>query len=157
TLPQRFLDLARKYPKDAVAVDALGRVVELANGHAFPAGGKDHPGTQALTILLRDHLRSEKLGPACLRLSFGFRKDFESFLRAVLAKSPHKDVRGLACLALGHFLNNRLQRLELIKDRPDQVKRYEGLFGKDYIQDLQRQGHARLARDAEAAFEQAVE
>src|SRR5262249_50275747 len=120
-------------------------------------GGKDSPGSKALAQLLCDHVESDKLGPVCMRLSFGFREEYESFLRAVLEKNPHKDVRGLTCLALAHFLNNRLQRIDLLEDRPEGVDRYEKLFGKDYVAKLRRRGHDKLASEAEAVFEQAID
>src|SRR5262245_4688534 len=47
-LPQRFLALAEKHPKDPVALDALVQVVAAVNSTAFPACGKDSPGTKAL-------------------------------------------------------------------------------------------------------------
>jgi hypothetical protein len=49
-----------------------------------------------MSLLLRDHLRSDKLGPICLRINAGFRQEDETFLRTLLERSPHKDVRGLA-------------------------------------------------------------
>jgi outer membrane protein assembly factor BamB len=74
-LAQRFLDLAAQHPTDPVAVDALTQAVWMVNHNAFPAGGKDSPGARALALLLRDHLRSDKLGPICLRINTGFRQE----------------------------------------------------------------------------------
>lgn len=156
-MPLLFLELAEQNPKDPIAVDALIQVVSIVNGTSNPAGGKDSPGGRALALLLRDHLQSAKLGLACQHLAFGFRKEYEPFLRAVLQKNPHRDVQGLACLSLAHYLNNRLQRLELLNDRPDLAKSYSDLFGKDYLEDLQRQGHAALAKEVETVLELALE
>src|SRR5262249_40199119 len=72
TLPLRFLELAEKHPKDPVALEALIQTVAAANSTIFPAGGKDSPGQRALTILLRDHVKSDKLGPVCQQIVFGF-------------------------------------------------------------------------------------
>ncbi|HKB41730.1 MAG TPA: hypothetical protein VKD72_35220, partial [Gemmataceae bacterium] len=80
----------------------------------------------------RDHLASDKLGALCQRVSWGFCKEYEPFLRAVLAKNPHKKVQAAACLSLSHFLNNRLQRLDLCKEQPDPAREFGGLYGKDY-------------------------
>ena len=77
--------------------------------------GEDAARARAFELLQRDHIRSDKLGPLCQRISYGFRKEYETFLRAVLAKNPHKDVQATACLSLAHFLNNRLQRLDLCR------------------------------------------
>src|SRR5262249_42944041 len=111
SLAQRFLDLAEKHPADPIAVDALIQAVWMVNNNAFPTGDKDSPGAKAMTLLLQNHIGSDKLGPICLRISSGFRGECEIFLRTVLEKSPHKSSQGLACLALAQFLKNRLQRL----------------------------------------------
>jgi hypothetical protein len=71
-LPLRFLELAEANPKDPVALEALIQTVSLVNSTAFPAGGKDSPGDRALALLLRDHVRSDKLGPVCQQIVFGF-------------------------------------------------------------------------------------
>src|SRR5207245_1557376 len=68
-----------------------------------------------------------------------------------------KDIQALACLRLAQFLNSRLQRLDLLKDQPDLAKRYEGLFGKDYLEALRRQDRAKVVKDAETLFERAAE
>jgi hypothetical protein len=157
TLPRRFLELAEKHPKDPVALEALIQVVAAVNGTAFPAGGKDSPGYRALTILQRDHVTSDKLGLVCQHVVFGFHKSHETFLRAVLEKNPHREVQALACLSLAQLLNDRLNRLDLLKsqDRPDMAERYLRVFGKEYVEELQRQDHARVAREVETLFARA--
>ncbi|MCI0455689.1 MAG: peroxiredoxin family protein [Gemmataceae bacterium] len=157
TLPLRFLELAQKHPKDLIAVEALIQTVALVNGTAFPTGDKASPGYKALTILLRDHVRSDKLGRVCQQVVFGFHKSHETFLRTVLDRNPHKEVQALACLSLAQFLNDRLHRLDLLKnqDRPDMAERYHRVFGKDYLAELQRQDHAQVAREVETLFARA--
>jgi outer membrane protein assembly factor BamB len=154
-LAQRYLDLAEQHPTDPIAVDALTQAIWTVNNNGFPAGGKDSPGARAMTLLLRDHLRSDKLGPICLRINAGFRQEHETFLRTLLEKSPHKDVRGLACLGLAQFLNDRLRRLDQIKEQPELAKEYEALFGKDFLTRLQRQDRAGAAKEVETLFERA--
>ncbi len=159
TLPLRFLELAEKHPKDPAALEALIEVVALINSTAFPAGGKDSPGSRALMILLRDHVRSAKLGPVCQQIVFGFHKSHETFLRAVLERNPHPEVQALACLSLAQFLNDRLHRLDVLQDqdRPDLAERYHRVFGKDYLEELQRQDRAAVAREAETLFVRAAD
>ena len=89
-------------------------------------------------------------------MSYGFSKDCETFLRTVLEKNSHKDIQALACLRLAQFLNGRVQRLDLLKERPEMAKRYEGLFGKDYLAALQRQDRAKAIKEAEDFFERAI-
>jgi hypothetical protein len=158
-LALRFLDLAEKNPKDPVAVDALMQAVWQVNTTPWPAElvGEDSARSRALALLQRDHVRSDKLGPTCQRLSFGFCKEYESFLRAVLEKNPHKHVQAQACLALAHFLANRLQRLDLVKGQPELAREFTDLFGKEYLEELRRQDCTRANKEAESLFEAAVE
>jgi hypothetical protein len=77
-------------------------------------------------------------------------------LRSVLEKSPHYDVRGQACLRLALFLLGRLNRLDLLKDQPDVTRRYEGLYGKEYLDSLKRQDRVRAVAEVETILEQAA-
>jgi hypothetical protein len=159
TLPLRFLELAEKNPQDAVAPESLIRTVEIVNGTAFPAGGKDTPGSRALAILQRDHVRSERIGRVCQQVAFGFHQSHEMFLRAVLELNPHKEVQGLACLSLAQLLNNRAQRLDALWNlgRADEVERYHRVFGKEFIEALERQDRSKVAQEIESLFTRAAE
>jgi hypothetical protein len=154
-LARRFLELAEKNPGDPIAVDALIQAVWMVNYNPFPTGGRESPGSRAMTLLLRDHVRSEKIGPICLRIASGFRREYETFLRTVLATNPHKNVQALACLALGQYLNNRLQRLDQIKEQPELAGEYQSRFGRDYLEELQRKDRVAGAGEIEALFERA--
>ncbi len=157
----RCLELAEKNPKEALALDALTQVVTLEtwleNNTAHPGWGNDSAGRRAVALLLRDHLRSDKLGETCRRVHYGFRKEYETFLRTVLKENPHKEVQALACLRLAQFLNARLQRFDLIREQPELARRYERLFGKDYLAGLERQDRAEAIAEIEAFFERAAE
>src|SRR5262245_19723914 len=159
-LPLKLLELAEKNPKEPWALDALTHVITqeywLDNYSTHPGWGKDSRQARAIAILLRDHVRSDKLGETCKRAQFGFRKECETFLRAVLEKNPHRAVQGEACLRLALFLNGRLNRLDLLEEQPDVRKRYEGLYGKDYLDQLRRQDRAQAIAEIEAVFEQAA-
>ena len=157
-LAQKFLDLARDNPSDPIALDALMQATWLVNTTPWPVEvvGEDSAQRRAFALLERDHIRSDKLGSVCLRISHGFCKEYETFLRAVLKGNPHKDVQGLACLSLAHYLNNRLRKLDLIKDQPELAREFADLFGKEYLAELQRQDRAKETSEAEAFFERAV-
>jgi len=156
-LPLRFLELAEANPQDPIAADALSQVVWVENNTSHPAGGKDSPGGKAMAILLRDHVRSDKLGPVCQRIAFGFRKECETYLRTVLETNRHRDVRALARLSLAQSLSNRSERLDLLQARPDLAERYQDLLGKAYLEELRRQDRAKVAKEAESLLEQAAE
>jgi hypothetical protein len=157
-LAMRFLELAEQNPRDPIALDTLTQAVWQVNTTPWPVevAGDDSARTRAFALLQRDHVRSNRLGPVCQRIAFGFCKEYETFLRAALRDNPHRDVQALACLALAHFLNNRLQRLDLLRDRPDLAREFEGLFGKEYLEALRRQDRTRAAKETEAFFEQAA-
>jgi hypothetical protein len=160
-LPLMLLELAEKNPDEPWTLEALTQVITLEywldNYSSHPGWGKDSRQARALAILLRDHVRSDKLGETCKRAQYGFRQECETFLRTVLEKNPHRDVRGRAGLGLALFLNGRLNRLDLLKDQPAASRRYEGLYGKEYLDTLRRQDRAKAVAEVEAAFEQAAE
>jgi hypothetical protein len=158
-LAQRFLELAEKYPNDPVALDALIQAVWQVNTTPWPVElvGQDVAGPKALDLIVRDHVRSDRLGPLCRRVSYGFGGEYETFLRAVLAKNPHRAVQAAASLSLGHYLNNRLQRVDLCREQPDLARGFAALYGKKYLAELQRQDRGRAVKEIETVFEQASE
>lgn len=154
-----LVDLAEQYPHDPLALDALIQAGWQVNTIPWPVevAGEDTARRRAYALLQRDHVQSDKLGPLCHRVSFGYCQEYESFLRAVLEKNPHPEVQGLACLGLAHFLNGRLQRLDLVKEQPERAKEFENLFGKEYLQELLRQDRSEAIGEMEALFERAAE
>jgi hypothetical protein len=58
---------------------------------------------------------------------------------------------------LAQFLPSRLERLDLLKDQPELARRYEVLYGKNYLEALQRQDRAKVMNEAETLYEQAIE
>ena len=158
-LAAKFLELAEKYPDDPIALDALTQAVWQVNGTPWPVElvGEDAARGRAFEFIERDHIRSDKLGPLCERVSYGLCKEYETFLRAALAKNPHRSVRATACLSLGHFLSNRSQRLDLCKEQPVLAREFAGLYGKEYLAGLLRQDRDQVVKEIEAAFERAAE
>jgi hypothetical protein len=151
----RLVDLAERNSDDPIAVDALVRAVWFVNSNPWPVEltGPDDARSKAFALLQREQIRSDKLGPICQRIAYGFCEEYETFLRAVLEKNPSHDVQGQACLALAQYLNHRLQRLDLIEGQPELTREFEGLFGKAYLAALRRQDRTRTAGEAEALFE----
>jgi hypothetical protein len=158
-LALKFLELAEKSPDDPIALAALIQAVWQVNTTPWPVElvGEDTARARAFELIHRDHIRSDKLGPLCQRVSYGFCQEYETFLRAVLENNPHKAVRATACLSLAHFLNGRLQRVDLCKEQPDLAKDFAGLYGKEYLAKLQRQDREQTIKEVEAVFEQAAE
>jgi hypothetical protein len=154
----KLLKLAEKYPNDPIALDALTLAVWQVNT-TWPVElvGEDTARARAFDLIQRNHIRSDKLGLLCQRVSWGFCKEYETFLRAVLAKNPFKNVQATACLSLGRFLNNRLQRVDLCKEQPDLAREFRGLYGKDYLAELLQQDRDKALKAIEAVFEQAAQ
>ena len=159
TLAQKFLELAEKYPDDPIALDALIQAVWQVNGTPWPIElvGEDAARARAFQLIQRHHLQSDKLGPLCQRVSYGFAREYEHFLRAVLARNPHKEIQAAACLSLGRFLNSRLQRLDLCREQPELAKEFAGLFGKAYLAELLQHDRDKVVKEVEAVFEQAAQ
>ena len=168
-LPKKFIDLAEKNPHDPVALTALRQAVQgvisadsLAhhcaemNREAFPIGSRGEA-SRIVKVLLRDHIRSDKLTPICDRMRFGVRKEFEEFLTAALKTNPDRDVQGMASLALAQLLRTHLQMIDLMADRPELNARYEFIYGKGYVEAIRGAGRAALAKRVEKLYERALE
>src|SRR5262249_3726781 len=78
-LPLKLLELAEKNPDQPWTLDALTHVITqeywLDNYSSHAGWGKDSRQASAIAILLRDHVRSDKLGETCKRAQYGFRKE----------------------------------------------------------------------------------
>jgi len=157
---RKLLALAEKNPKDPIALDALVQVIIqelwMENNTPHPGFGKESPQAKAIAILLRDHVRSDKIADTTRRVQYGFRKECEEYLRAVLEQNPIREIRALACLRLGQHLNSRLQRLDILSQQPAMSKRYEGLYGKEYLAALNRRDRTEALKEVEATFERAA-
>lgn len=114
-LPLKLLELAEQNPNKPWTLDALTHVITqeywLDNYSSHAGWGKDSRQARAIAILLRDHVRSEKLGEACKRAQFGFRQECEKFLRTVIEKNPHKDVQAQACSPGERAIDTALEKL----------------------------------------------
>src|SRR5262249_34932143 len=122
-MAKKFLDLAEKNRTDPIAFDALSQATWQVNT-MWPVElvGEDPARGRAFELLLSDHVTSDKLAPLCQRISYGFAPEYETFLRAVAEKNPHKSARAIASVSLAHYLNNRVQRIDLCKEQPAQAK-----------------------------------
>ncbi len=165
----RFVELAEKHPKDPITLEVLREAVRTLNAvdsltqtswemnqTAFPAPAKDSAAGRAVALLLRDHLKSDKADLVCERMRYGMRKEYETCLYKVLEANPHKQIQGIACLVLAQFQQNRLQKLDVIKDRPEIAPRYHELVGKEYIEELRRTPRDKHAHEIERLLELAV-
>jgi hypothetical protein len=145
----RFVALAEKYPKDAAAINALVWVmINTRSGSA----DKDSPRSKAQAMLLRDHVASEKLGDACESLAYGFDKESERFLHAVLDKNPSAQVQAEACLALAQRLNQQAETAKGLVKNTDELDDYIKSYGKEVVEALKKADTAKLEAESERLF-----
>ena len=155
----RFLALAENHPKDSVAVDALRWVI--SNNRAIKYDPRS-PRTKAFRLLLRDHVKDEKMAAVCQVLCgeivdlYSKEDECRQLLRAVLEKNPHRPAKALACLALADQTERRLRQGRQFRDQPELAKRYESFVGKDAVETLAKADPEKLSKDAEAFYERAV-
>lgn len=166
----RYAEFAEAHASDPIVLEAALEAIRALNGEDsltqtswelsksdFPVPGEGNPGGRMVALLLRDHLRSAKLVPICLRMSYGLRPEFESFLKRVVAENPDEEVRGVACLSLAQFLNARLLKLDLYEKRPELAARYAQILGKDCFDALRKRDRAEAGAEVEALFTKAAE
>lgn len=89
----RFLDLARKYPKDPVAFNAL---VWVVTNDRYGQHVND-----TLEVLLRDHMENEKLGQVAQAMVYSNAREPAKTLESIVEKNPHREVKGTATYSLG--------------------------------------------------------
>jgi hypothetical protein len=151
----KFLDLAEKYPKDPVALDALIWIVDDQFGSR---AAKDVILAKALGLMLRDHSTSEKLGEVCEKLSdLQSRLDLRPFLMAIQEKSQHKQVQAEASLAIAFQPLTRARIVEELKNNPDAPKEYAELLGEEFTKALQREDLDKLRSESDKHFQHFAE
>jgi hypothetical protein len=168
--PQRFIELAERHRNDPVALVALQQAIQAVlsadsqtqycwelNREQFPDVAPGDSSSQIVEILLRDHLRSDQLAPICDRMRYGFRREFEKLLLALIDRSPHRNTRALACLATAQLLRNQLQIVDRVAARPEWIARYNTLLSEDYLAEIRGDGRAALDRRIESLYEQALQ
>ena len=157
-LASKLVELAAANPDDPIALEALIQAVWQVNTTPWPVQvvGTDPARARAFELLQRDHLRSEKLDALCQRVSFGYCREYEPFLRAVLAASPHRAVAAQACVGLARLLTNRMGRLVQLADAPAAAREFAELFGAEYLAELQRKPASDVRAEAAALFERAA-
>jgi len=145
----RALELARAYPNDPAARDALLWVTR--HGYRPETTG-------AWKLLTAGYLDSKGIEQACRDT----RRDVasnpalaERFLRGVIDKNPHREVKGQACFALAVLLNFRAEALRVWP--PDDLAHFKSLLKTPEDRAVYRDRTADdLAREAEGLYERVV-
>jgi peroxiredoxin len=107
----RFLEIARKSPGDAAAVDALGWLV---SSNFTPPESET-----AADILIRDHMASERLNSVCRQLMTTMNpaptSAAERLLRAAAEKAASAEARGLACMKIANRFRTRAEAIRRMR------------------------------------------
>lgn len=158
----RFMELARKYPKDPAIIDSL--VWVLVNPWFGPHAEKNY--AEAIEILTRDFLQDEKLADACGVLGSpinasvsagGLHPGAERLLRTAMEESPSRKVRGTACFSLAWYLRTHsgwrtggMAQQKADAMAAESVRRFEQVV--EQFADVKGGGPYTLGRLAEAAL-----
>src|SRR5262245_6149317 len=151
------LELAQKHPRDPAALDALTWVVRnsTVSARALPENAHlSRAHDRAVSLLRRDHLGSEKLGPVCRsRMALIQYPEGVKLVEEVLAKSPHRSVRAQALAALADHKLFYASFARNLKKEPEQAKRWERVWGKEVVGSVLAADPDRLRQEGERLHE----
>jgi hypothetical protein len=141
---RQALDLARKFPKDPAAVDAL--VFVITYGRA--AGEVD----KAADILVKDHAAGKKAVEICPAMAQSV--NGEKVLRAVLEKNPARQAQGAAALYLAMHLKGVAHMVQVLNRPADLVDReMADSLEPETVKRLKARKAGQLRAEADKLFE----
>ena len=148
-----LVQIAEQNPKDVAALDALLWVAR----HTRNVPGKtDTPNAKARAALIRDHLKSPKIGPFCLSLTY---EEFDAgavgLLRQVLEQHADKPVQAQAAYALAKLLQRRAGAATFLQKQTDekQIAAFIKTYGPEAIADVKRSDSDGQKKEAETLLE----
>jgi hypothetical protein len=146
----RFLTIADKAPDDPAAVDALVWCVQLGSGGTN--------GQKAMERLADKHADSPKVASAVAGLAHSYAPGAEKLLRAVMEKNGDRTARGQATMALGQYLNRRIELVRALKGNDKRQGEYEQYLGKqgfdkDALARLKTANDTAILAEVESLFE----
>jgi peroxiredoxin len=148
--------LAEEHPRDPAALDALLWMLcnITATARALPENAplvQAHD--QAVHLLRRDHLGSDKLGVACRWLGSPADLDGHELLEQALTSSPHRAVRALALLTLADKKLGHARTVRELLKQPERVTSYERIWGKEVAQAMLKTDPDRLQQEGQGLYE----
>lgn len=156
---RRAFELASKNLEDPVALEALTWIIagdeNRPNGYAQAA---DDVLEKTFDLLTCRFATSDRIGPACGAASRYFLNHVtqpERFLRAVLEKNPHREMRARACFGLVRYFR-RLERQAQLMLEPAYRRDFEESYSPERVQRFVKLDLDRLGKDAEAFLEETI-
>ena len=154
TFSGRFLELAKKYPNDPAAADAL---VWVAN-RARPTDQKcAEVWGEAVDCLMRDHIEDPKMGQVAQVMVYSYSRKGEKFLRESIAKNHAAEVKGVASLALAQYLKGQTRMAEGLRNDANLVEQYEKFLGKELLRYLLEADLQKIAQETEDLLESVIQ
>jgi peroxiredoxin len=160
------LELAEQHPADPAALDALLWVLRnrATGAPALPQNARlVRDCRRAFALLRRDHLASERLAEACRVRGINAMSQGQgtsagpggvSFLEEVLARSPHRAVRGLALASLADYkLGFTSSLCATLRAEPEMARRMERVWGKEVLRAVLAADPERMRQQAERMYE----
>jgi hypothetical protein len=152
----KLWDLVEKNPNDKEAT--LPALQWLLNNYGYD--DKDQKGrARVLDMLIKYHADDPKIGrPILSRLIYLPSAKTEELFRAVMAKNPAKDAKGIASLSLALYLKRIAEMAQMLKESSGEGRRpasLETFLGKGTLANHKDANADTLAKEAEAAFEEA--
>ena len=144
----RFLELARKHPKDPAAYASLTWIVQNSE---FGAAA-DKPFAQAIALLATQYAQHEDSGELFVRLANSPFASTGQFLKAVHDKHPSPAIRGRAGFHLGLYLKNYCATVDQLRGQPEMAKNVELFVGPALFKQLKDTDTAEKLRQADEVF-----
>jgi len=144
----RFLELARKHPKDPVAYGGLSWIVQTSE--FGPAAAK--PYADAIALLATHHADHKDNEMLLERMASSPFVSSGQFLQAVFEKHPSPAVRGRAGFQWALFLKNYCATVEKLNDQPDWAKNVESFVGPEMVKQLKSTDTVKMLRQTEDLF-----
>jgi AhpC/TSA family len=149
----KLWDLLEKNPKENEA--AVTASQWLLNNYGYDDKGRKGR-ARVLDILVKDHADNPNIAPILGRLTNMSSAKAEELLRAVIEKNPARDNKAKASLYLGNYLSTVAATVRRIKETPEEFENMESYLGKETVMKLKDADAGKLAKEAEAAFEEAA-
>ena len=153
----RFLKLAREHPDKPVAFDALATVVKERITLEDEVA--------AVGLLVKHYVADKRLAPLCTtRLRYLSRSpswpEAEGWLREVIEKSPHPEVKASACFSLAMLLEDKPQFARYLGKHPGgggYQAFFQAMLGERGLKKLQGCNPKRLDEEAADLYRKIID
>jgi hypothetical protein len=152
----KLWDLVEKNPNDKEAT--LPALQWLLNNYRYDEKGNKGR-AKVLDLLIKDHADDPKIGPLLSRLIYLPSAKAEELFRAVMARNPSKDAKGMASLCLAEYLQRMAAMARMLQESGGEGRipaSSKSFFGRDTLANHKGATAETLAKEAEAAYEEAA-